>query len=175
MKILTADFAGRTGRLHELTASDPRWDRMVDASEIEWFSRMDDEARWRRDADDSNKGADVNINGAFPSNYLKAADLQGRRVPVTIANVTMEDIGGDYKPVVKFQGKDKGMVLNKTNANMIAEISGSEETDEWSGVQIMLYPTKTDFQGKRVDAIRVDYPTAKAKPDPPPDMDSVPF
>jgi hypothetical protein len=99
----------------------------------------------------------MNINGAFPSSYLKAADLQGRRVTVAIDKVVMEDIGGEHKPVVKFQGKDRGIVLNKTNASMIAEIAGSEETDDWHGVKVTLYPTKTDFQGKRVDCIRVDY------------------
>lgn len=111
----------------------------------------------------------MNINGAFPSTYLKAADLQGRRVSVQIDGVRMEDIGGEHKPILSFVGKDKGLVLNKTNATMIAEICGSEETDEWQGQAIVLYPTKTDFQGKRVDAIRVDYPQAngaKAKPKP---------
>jgi len=29
----------------------------------------------------------INVNDAFPSNYLKAADLQGRPVTVAMANV----------------------------------------------------------------------------------------
>jgi len=123
----------------------------------------------------------MNIGSAFPSTYLKAADLQGRRVGVTIDKVVMEDIGGEHKPVVKFQGKDRGIVLNKTNAAMIAEIANSEETDDWKGVKVVLYPTKTDFQGKRVDCIRVDYPQGE-KPAPPPvdhgapvDNDDIPF
>lgn len=118
----------------------------------------------------------MNINGAFPSSYLKAADLQGRRVIVAIDKVVMEDIGGEHKPVVKFQGKDRGIVLNKTNAAMIAEIAGSDETDDWKGVKVTLYPTKTDFQGKRVDCIRVDYVENGAKRPPAPvEDDSVPF
>lgn len=120
----------------------------------------------------------MNINGAFPSTYLKAADLQGRRATVAIDKVVMEDIGGEHKPVVKFQGKDRGIVLNKTNAAMIAEIAGSEETDDWKGVKVTLYPTKTDFQGKRVDCIRVDYPEGGQKaPAPPPPVteDEIPF
>ena len=93
----------------------------------------------------------------------------------------MEDIGGEHKPVVKFQGKDRGIVLNKTNAAMIAEIANSEETDDWKGVKVVLYPTKTDFQGKRVDCIRVDYPqngaaqARKPEPEPPPAEDEIPF
>jgi len=100
----------------------------------------------------------MNINSAFPGNYLKAADLggNGRRVTVTIESVEMEDIGDTDKPVVYFKDKKKGLVLNKTNSNMIAEIAKSDETDDWAGVQITLYSTKTDFQGRRVDAIRVD-------------------
>lgn len=98
----------------------------------------------------------MNINSAFPSNFLKASDLQGRHVGVTIREVGMEDIGGEDKPVVYFENKDKGLVLNKTNANMICEIAGSSETDDWIGKRISLYPTRVDFQGRRVDAIRVD-------------------
>ena len=120
----------------------------------------------------------MNIQGAFPSQFLKAADLQGRRATVTIAGVTMEDIGSDTKPVLHFQGKDKGLVLNKTNANMITEIVGSDETDDWKGKRVTLYPTKTDFQGKRVDAIRIDYPEGQARPSvhqEPIDASEIPF
>lgn len=100
----------------------------------------------------------MKVGAMFPGAYLKAADLQGRKVGVTIREVSLEDIGGEHKPVLYFEGKDKGVVLNKTNANMIAEIAGTEETDDWSGVRIILKPDRTDFQGKRVDCIRVEAP-----------------
>jgi len=101
----------------------------------------------------------MNINSAFPSDYLRASDIPpGRRVTVTIEGVSIIKIGDDQRPVVHFQGKQKGLVLNKTNANMIIEITGSDETDEWIGKSICLYSTKVDFQGRRVDALRVDYP-----------------
>jgi hypothetical protein len=41
---------------------------------------------------------------------------------------------------------------------MIAEIAGTDETDDWKGVRIALFETKVDYAGKRVPAIRVDYP-----------------
>lgn len=104
----------------------------------------------------------MKISDAFPAAYLKVTDLQGRRVTVTIDHVDMEDIGDDHKPVAYFAGKSKGLVLNRTNANMIVEIVGSEETDGWKGHAIVLFATKVDFQGRRVDAIRVDRPTAAA-------------
>ncbi len=98
----------------------------------------------------------MKIGSAFPSEYLKAADLQGRRVKVVISGLSHEEIGDGVKAVLHFAGKDKGLVLNKTNANMIAEVLGSDETDDWQGATITLFPTKVEYQGKRVDAIRVD-------------------
>lgn len=119
----------------------------------------------------------MKIGEAFPSKYLKAADLQGRRVNVTIDSVEMQNIGDDTdKLVIYFKGKEKGFVCNRTNANMIAEICQSEETDDWAGKQILLYTAKVDFQGRRVDAIRVDYPTGQPKPAPVVvDDEAVPF
>lgn len=113
----------------------------------------------------------------FPGNFLKAADLQGRRVVVTIDHVSMEDLGSEKKPVLWLKGKDKGLVLNKTNTNAIADILSDDETDNWKGHRITLVPSKTDFQGKRVDCVRVDVAT-NSKPAPPPPMDEeeeVPF
>lgn len=96
----------------------------------------------------------MNINAAFPSTYLKAADLQGRRVNVGIDRVAIEEVGGEHKPVMYFIGKDRGLILNKTNGNIIAEMYGPE-TDDWHGKVITLYPARVEFQGKIVDAIRV--------------------
>ena len=98
----------------------------------------------------------VDINSAFPSNYIKASDLQNREVQVQISHCNMEDIGsGEHKPVLYFVGKDKGLVLNKTNANTIASVTGQTDTDMWVNASIILFPTQTDFQGKQVPCIRV--------------------
>ena len=98
----------------------------------------------------------MKINDAFPSSYLKAADLNGKAVRVTIESVSVEKLGDDQKPILHFVGKEKALVLNKTNSNRIIEAVGSDETDDWEGWSIALYACKVDFQGKRVDAIRVD-------------------
>ncbi len=100
----------------------------------------------------------MKVSEIFTSNYLKADDLKNKRVKITIDSVVMEEIGDDNKPVVYFKEKKKGLVLNKTNAAMIEEIAATEEMNDWAGVQVVLYPTRVDFQGKRVQAIRVDYP-----------------
>lgn len=98
-----------------------------------------------------------NINDAFPSNYIKASDLKGAAVVVTIDRVEFEPVGRDkeMKAVCYFLGKQKGMVLNKTNGRKITEIAGSPLTEEWHGTAIVIYPTETEFAGETVECIRV--------------------
>jgi len=112
----------------------------------------------------------MDINAAFPSKFLKSSDLLGRRARAVMERVEIESIGEDRRPVVYFRGKEKGLVLNKTNANTISDMFGSN-TDGWTGKEIILFPTRVDFKGERVDAIRVEYvlpPTrpAQLKPQP---------
>lgn len=103
----------------------------------------------------------MNIGEAFPSNFLKAADLKGRAVTVIVDAINYEKVGNDQKPIMYFKGKDKGMVLNKTNANAIAYVYG-EETDNWIGQPVELFSMMVDFQGRPVQAIRVRVPTQRA-------------
>lgn len=97
----------------------------------------------------------MNINDVFPSNYLKASDLQGRKLKLTISDVSIEQLGNDNKPVVYFEGKEKGLVLNKTKAQILAS-AFSPETDGWKGREIAIYPTKVSFQGQMVDSIGLE-------------------
>ncbi len=102
----------------------------------------------------------MKVSEEFPSQYLKAADLGGREIRITMANVERETIGTDKKLVLYFKGKDKGLVLNKTNANTIGDGYG-DDTDDWYDQPLILFSVKTDYQGKVVDAIRCRVPTAK--------------
>lgn len=96
------------------------------------------------------------VQEAFPSKYLSANDLNGRRVAVEIESAGFETIGNERKLIVFFAGKDKGLVLNKTNAMMITSLLGSDDTDDWTGKRIILRPDMTTFQGKPVQCVRVD-------------------
>ena len=112
----------------------------------------------------------MNIGNAFPGSYLKASDLQGRNITISIHSVSMEEVGGDIKPILFFADangakKDRGLVLNKTNSNIIAEMYGWE-TDEWGGKPIVLYPARVEFSGRIVDAIRVKLESGTAAPAP---------
>lgn len=102
----------------------------------------------------------MKVSEEFPSKYLKAADLDGREVKVVMANVEKEKLGDDMKLVLYFKGKDKGLVLNKTNSNTIADAYG-DETEDWFSQEIILFSVMTDFQGKVGPAIRVRAPMPK--------------
>jgi hypothetical protein len=107
----------------------------------------------------------MRISAAFPSTYLKAADLQGRPVSVHMDRVTMEDLGSEEKPVLYFHGAQKGLVLNKTNANTIASVYG-DDTTAWTGQPITLVESMVDYQGRSVAAIRVRMPAVARAPAP---------
>lgn len=111
----------------------------------------------------------MNVNDAFPSDFLKADDLKGKTITVTIAKVTIEEIGQgnqkERKLVLAFVGKDKRLVLNKTNAGTISKLYGGE-TDDWLMKSITLQPREVEYQGDMVWAIRVSLqkPGASSQP-----------
>ena len=103
----------------------------------------------------------------FPSKYLRAVDLDGERL-VTIADVVMDELvmrGGrrEEKPVIHLKGDDKMLVLNKTNAETIAGLYGSE-SDEWRGKELVLFPTDVTFGRERVLAIKKALEVARPHP-----------
>lgn len=104
---------------------------------------------------------------SFPSKYLKAADLE-RDVEVKIVKVRSEEVGPTKDPrlVAYFEGLDgsrieKGVVLNKTRCNGIAKAAQSDDTDEWPGTTVVLYPSTTQFQGEEVECIGIRPPRSK--------------
>jgi hypothetical protein len=112
----------------------------------------------------------VKISEQFPSKYLKAADLAGKEPQLKIDSVTQEEVGQERekKMVVYFEGKQRGMVLNRTNAERLAHKFG-DDTSDWAGKSVQLYSEVVHFQGKTVDGLRVR-PTMAAQLD-----DPVPF
>lgn len=104
----------------------------------------------------------MDINSLFPSNYLKASDLQGQVRRVTVEACQPEQLGqGEIKPALQFRGVPKKLILNKTNGLLIAASFGTETT-AWAGREIELYPENVMFQGRVVPAIRVRVPIGAA-------------
>jgi hypothetical protein len=100
----------------------------------------------------------MKLSEAFPSNFLKADDLNGKPVTLTISNVEMESLGQgkdkESKLIVQFKGTEKKLVCNKTNANTIGKLYG-DDTDAWLGQRITIKPMEVEFQGEMKLAIRV--------------------
>jgi hypothetical protein len=125
----------------------------------------------------------MKIGSAFPSKHLKQEDLGGQRVTVVMDRVEIETVGqgdeAEEKPVLYFKGKEKGLALNRTNASIISNIVGTEETNDWLGKRIVLYVDPNVFYaGKRTGGIRVAEPGTVTAPQPTPgpaDDDPVPF
>lgn len=97
------------------------------------------------------------LSDIYGGNYMKAEDIKDKGdINVTIEKTSiMEQDDGKKKVVLHFKNSEKTLPLNVTNANMVDELLGSDDTDEWEGRRICLYTCKVDFQGKRVLAIRI--------------------
>jgi len=113
------------------------------------------------------KATAMNRNELFPSKYIKAADLGGKPLAVTIKSATVEALnnpnggGQQDKLLLSFVNQTKKLVCNVTNFNSIADMHG-DETDGWLGKRIELYPTKASMGGKTFDAVRVRAPIQDA-------------
>jgi len=126
----------------------------------------------------------MKASDVFSGKTLKADDIKGKEPVVTIDRVELKSYDDGTKPIVFFVGKEKALVCNRTNWNSIAEILAEDDSDNWAGRRIKLVVARVDFQGKRVDAIRVDAAPSSGRepvrraPEPPveaPDESDVPF
>lgn len=101
-----------------------------------------------------------------PTEYLKAADLGERDVTVVIAGIfeevlTMQGNKKERKPVLTLANRagralGKRLVLNKTNAKLVAATTGEKSVERWIGKAITLYATTTKgARGETMDCVRV--------------------
>jgi hypothetical protein len=110
----------------------------------------------------------------FPSKYLKCADLKGKPRVVEIEQAPIETLknpkGEEQKKVVLyFKGAKKALPLNLTNFDAVMDIAGSDETNNWPGTRLELFPATTMMGGKITDCIRIRPPQeVPAAPPPPP-------
>jgi len=95
---------------------------------------------------------------AFPSHFLKADDLHNKKLNLTISSAEMGKVGEDEKLLIYFKEEKKPLVCNVVNSKSIERIAKTDELDSWTHVKVVLYPTKVDFRGERVDAIRIEAP-----------------
>lgn len=87
-------------------------------------------------------------------------DGKPKRITLTVGKwMDVQEWDNGNQRVVSFVelGGEEGqkLGLNKTNWNSIAEISGHDDDANWPGTVIELYVDKTDFNGNRVDCVRI--------------------
>jgi len=102
----------------------------------------------------------MKLSQMFPKRYAAGEDLQGKAVTLTIARVASEKMHPQPNApeverwVAYFKEAKKGVILSRTLAYQFAEILGSEDTDDWLGKRLTLYPQPMTVAGRHVIAIR---------------------
>jgi hypothetical protein len=78
----------------------------------------------------------------YPGRFIKAADLKGKKVTLTLADVELEDLEGDdgkkTKCIISFERTPKKLVACKTNGLCIKEMFGKDIAN-WIGKRITLF------------------------------------
>lgn len=109
----------------------------------------------------------IDYRTMFDRDYIGAWDLpDGRDAVVVISKVEAAVLNNgktkNKKPIIFMNGKEKGLVCNKTNARAIAAMYGNDVT-KWVGKPIALYKTTTQVGNEIVDCIRIRNTPPKPK------------
>jgi len=99
------------------------------------------------------------------SRFLKAEGYKQEK-KFRIKEVTSEEFKRDEdgksekKLLVWFTNSEQGLSLNKTNLRILQGAFG-DDTADWKGKVIVIYPTMTNYRGNMVPALRVRIPPPK--------------
>lgn len=102
----------------------------------------------------------MKLNEMYPSKYATGADLKGQPVTLTIDRIQPEKMRPNpaspevEKFVIYFKEARRGVVLGKVLAHQVGGILASDETDDWIGKRITLYPESVVVAGTPRIAIR---------------------
>jgi hypothetical protein len=113
----------------------------------------------------------------YGSKFFGVTDLKEGEPRLKIGKVEIVELrekNGTTKRkyVILFEGVEKGLVINKTNARKLAEVYG-KQSSKWIGQIVQLYAEETSF-GKGVRVRPMRKPATPAEPDPVLN-DAVPF
>ena len=121
-----------------------------------------------------------NFDDLYGSKYFGAAALNGQRKRARIIKVDIDDLrekdgSTRRKYVVYFEGEERGLPLNKTNALRLAQAFGKDRT-KWIGGHVELYSEMTGLgkEGVRLRALQ-QRQAPSAQPDPAELDEAVPF
>jgi hypothetical protein len=97
---------------------------------------MNDETRTR--------AKPVDYDQLYPGRFIKAGELLGKKVTLTISDVDLEDlVGEDGKPkakaIISFRETPKMLVACKTNGLCLKEMFG-KTLSGWVGKRVTIFP-----------------------------------
>ena len=104
-------------------------------------------AEWVHDYEEAEM--DMSQFAQSDSKDLKAVEYLGQNLKVVISAVEIRDYPekdgkpANQKPVLSFKGKDKGLVVNPTNAKILNTAYGKQDED-WIGHEIGLATQEYD-------------------------------
>ena len=106
---------------------------------------------------------------AFKSKYLKCADLNGKPIVVTIETTTFETLTApdgkkQEKLILHFIGAQKTLPLNQINFDSVVDATGEDDSDNWPGRRLELFPSQAQLGAKMVDCVRIRKPDQPALP-----------
>ncbi len=129
----------------------------------------------------------MKVTEMFPARYVKGEHLQKSRLVEIHSVETTELRAGPNKPAerayllwfvdvstatpARLSGvaytprKGHALVLRRTLAQQIADVLGTDETDEWTGKRVVLHPEAATVAGRPMQIIRARAPKT---PTPPP-------
>jgi hypothetical protein len=78
----------------------------------------------------------------YPGRFIKAVDLKGKKVTLTLADVELEELQGDdgkkVKCIVSFKETEKKLVACKTNGLSFKEMFG-KDIQNWIGKRVTIF------------------------------------
>jgi len=94
---------------------------------------------------------------AYHRNYWNAQDVPPGGIHMTIATITLEDVNGDakpqsMKPVLYLHGEERGIVVNKTNGEILRQSFG-DNVEDCIGGEVKISQGRVMFQGRLVPSI----------------------
>ena len=104
-------------------------------------------------------------NRSYAGQYVTSVEID-RPLTVRIASLTTETVESwqkGSKPkeclIMHFEGKDRGIVINKTNFKRLADLFGWD-TDDWVGQEVTIETAKVKAFGRIIDSIEIRKPNA---------------
>lgn len=111
------------------------------------------------------------VREMFPSKFLQPEDLEpGKPTVVTIRDVYAEafkrNTSGDAEAewTIRFAEFRKPMKLKAINARTIADVLGTDRTEDWIDETVGIFPTQVQVHGKLIPVINVDILKPQSRP-----------